>query len=166
MNAMPKSIEKTVHPAVLEEHILRSLATELARDIHEADEILERFDISPEAYAHLAKTRAFQDMLAQASKEWGAVNNTTERVKLKSAALIEEALPEMFLELTNKENTLTSRADLFGRIAKLGGLGEAAKADPDKGERFVISINIGADKPVTVNTPLLSGVIEGDFEEV
>lgn len=163
MNMMPKST-KAEDPAGAREAILRSLAIELARDIHEAEDILARYGLSADEYALLAQDRAFKAMLASAAKEWGAAVNTSERVKVKSAALIEEALPRMFSELTNDQHPLSSRADLFGRIAKMGGLGEA-KQEPNKGEVFSISINIGANAPVTAQVPL-SRVIEGDFEEL
>jgi hypothetical protein len=154
---MPEERENT-------EAVLRSLAVELARDIdYDIDVTLKRHGLTREEYDELAETRQFKTMLAQAIKEWSAASNTGERVKIKSAALVEEALPHMFAELTNKEHPLSSRADLFGRIARIGNLGNPIAAASNSGEAFSITINLGAGKkPVLIQQDLLPRVTADD----
>jgi hypothetical protein len=149
-----------------EERAMRMLATELARDIRDPLDIIAGFGLTERDYDALSKTRRFQAMLAGASKDWAAAENTPERIKLQSMVLIEEALPKLFQELTNKENTLTSRADLFGRIAKIGGLGNAPPAKDHSGEQFSIVINLGSDKaPVIIQQDLPPRVTD-DYEDL
>jgi hypothetical protein len=137
------------------EEALRSLVTELARDIQDINQILDRHGIDRTDYDALSQTHQFKSMMAEAVKEWSKASNTGERVKIKSAALIEEALPLMFKELKDKTHPLSSRADLFGRIARIGSLGNPVAAPPNGGEAFSITINLGtAQKPIVIHQDL------------
>lgn len=149
------------------EQVLRSLAVEIAREINETEDILERYSLSKDEFEAIAQTRTFKTMFEQASKEWGAAANTAERVKIKSAALIESALPFMFAELKETTHPLSSRADLFGRIARIGALGNAPVANSGSGEVFKIEINLGDDKKIIVQQTLPSKVIDdAEYEEL
>ena len=147
-----------------QERIMRLLTIELARGIREPEEILDSFNITAKEYEHLQQNRHFKRLLETAVKEWSVASNTPERVKLMSMALIEEALPSMFTELTNKDHPLSSRADLFGRIAKIGGLGNAPPPPTNTGEMFSIQINLGTEKPIVIHQDLPPRVTNG-FEE-
>lgn len=148
------------------EQAIRSLAIEMARGINDSDEILERFSLSKEDFEHIARSRMFQSLLEQAVKEWGSASNTAERVKIKTQALIEEALPAMFAELRDDKHPLSSRADLFGRLARIGALGNAPAGAGNTGDVFKININLGDDKHIAIEHSLPTKVIEGDYEEL
>lgn len=134
---------------------LRSLAADIVRDIDEADDILKRYGLTANEYMELAQTRQFRSMLSAADKEWSKASNTKERVRIKSAYLIEQSLPKLYEELFNTANPLMSRADLFGRIARIAELGNPTPAGGAGAEAFSITINLGADQsPVTVRQQL------------
>lgn len=168
MLTAPKELTKAEITANPEnEQVLRSLAVEMAREMNDAEDILERYSLSKDEFETIAQTRTFKLMFEQALKEWGAASNTAERVKIKSAALIEEALPLMFAELKETSHPLSSRADLFGRIARIGALGNAPVSQGGSGEVFKIEINLGDDKKITVQQTLPSKVIDdAEYEEL
>lgn len=151
--ALPQS-KKQISTQGEQELALRALAMELVKDIDEADVVLKRYGLNTQEYTELAQTRQFQAMLAEADKEWSKAGNTKERVRLKSAYIIEQALPQMYEQLTNADHPLSSRADLFGRIARIAELGNPTPAGVAGTEAFSITINLGAEQPITIQQQL------------
>jgi hypothetical protein len=146
---MPVSIQPKYALGYAEtEQKLRSLALEIVKNIRDAPEILRQFGISEHEYGDLADTSVFKDMLRQAQAEWGGAGNTQERVKLKAAVLVEEALPDMYGQLTNKEEPLSSRVALLQTLSKLGGLGQQVLTPQGgtPGNVFRLEINFAGQK--------------------
>lgn len=162
---MPAQMSIALPDQDTNELVMRALATDLVRDIDEADDILKRYGLSAGEYAELAQSRQFRSMLAEADKEWSKASNTKERVRLKSAYIIEQALPKLFDELFKDSNPLSSRADLFGRIARIAELGNSTPTAVTGAEAFSITINLGADKPpITIQQQLPPQVTLGQDE--
>lgn len=128
------------------ERILRSLAIDIVRNMREVPEVLSTAGISPEEYSKLAETSFFKEMLQQAAIEWEGAENTPDRIKLKSAVLVEQALPELFGTLTDKSEALSGRVELFKTMAKLGGLGNAPVTQASEGQVFRLEINFSDKK--------------------
>ena len=125
------------------ERRLRDLAQEIVRDIYEVPDILKRFGIDYEEYHALAETHGFRQMLAQAASEWDAASNTPERIKLKSALMVENVLPDMLTALADTKQPLTGRVELLKTMAKIGGLGNAPLPNASTGQTFRLEINLG-----------------------
>ncbi|MDE2101924.1 MAG: hypothetical protein KGL39_32055 [Patescibacteria group bacterium] len=131
---------------------LRELAREIVTNIRDAPDILRDHGVSESEYARLAETSQFKAMLRQAATEWGAVENTHQRVRLKSATLVEQALPDMFSELSNAKEPLSSRVALLNSLAKIGNLGTPEPTAQKAGNSFKLSINLtgSKDEPKTI----------------
>jgi hypothetical protein len=129
---------------VLTPFIVSGLAREIAMNIREPEEILETFKISPEAYEKLKANEFFTKLVDAARIEWQSATNTIARTQIEAAALVEQAMPDIFLRMKNKNEPLNHVVDAGKWLSDIGGL----KKDPTKGqpgERFQITINLGAD---------------------
>jgi hypothetical protein len=140
---------RTVNSAVLSkfsdeyEQKLRDLAQDIVKNIYEIPDILQRAGITQNEYAALAETTPFKQMLQVAANEWDGAHNTSLRVKLKSALLLEQALPSMFGALIDKEEPLAARTQLFVAMGKVGELGHAPPITQgaNAGSTFRLEIN-------------------------
>lgn len=135
-----------------DERILRNLAQDIVRNIQDPLQLLSKYGITQPQYDEVAKTRVYREMLSQSALEWGAAGNTAERIKLKSAALIEDSLPELGAFLVDKKETLSSRVSLLQTLAKLGSLGGGPVQSQGDGHIFRMTINLGDNKtPVIID---------------
>lgn len=124
---------------------LRKLALDIVKNVEDAPNVLERFGITTDEYYELAETTPFKAMLQQAQTEWEGAHNTPARVKLKSAALIEQALPDMFRAMVNDKEPLAARTALFTAMGKMGELGHAPPitSQGNMGASFKLEISFG-----------------------
>lgn len=125
----------------ISENILLSLTQEIAMDISELPTILENHGISTEQYEALARMPRFLALLRAQCIAWGKADNAETRVKLKSQAMVEQALPDLFQELV-KPGLTTAKVELVKTLMKAGSLG-AEQRDGSAGEQVVIQINMG-----------------------
>ena len=139
------------HVQQFDEALILRLAREIARGLNPIETILHSLQITPSQYQTIRSNGHFQKILTQELADWHAASNTSERVKLKSAAMVEEALPEMWAILHNRTETLTGRVELFKMIAKLGGQGVSG-AEVVGGPGFRLTINIGAGQSMTLTS--------------
>jgi hypothetical protein len=125
---------------------LVKLAREIALDIFPLDEILNRYEIMSDRWETLKDDPVFTRLLSQEVLAWNSATNTEERVKLKAAAMIEDFLPEAHAKLHSTSDLLSAKVELFKTIARLAGMGLSnAAIDGAGGEKFSITINLGAD---------------------
>ena len=139
------------------------LAREIASDMRELNEVLALYDVSDTQWEALQRSSRFQQLLKSASEEWNAVTNTPERVKLKSLAFVEEALPEFYARVHDGKETLSAKNEVLKTISRLAGIGGPVEG-AISGERMVITINLGADHQLQFRSDVPT--IEGDYEEV
>lgn len=127
----------------LDEFALAKLAREMAMNIRPALTVFEDFGITPEDYYGIEKNEFFKRAKEQFALEWNSALSVNERVKLISAAFLEEALPRLGKRMMGDEPlpAATEVAKLFARNA---GLGEG-KGEQKTSERFQITINIGEE---------------------
>lgn len=143
------------------EAILRKLAQDIAKNIEDIPDILKKHGLSDDDYGTLEQSSVFKKMLLSAIQEWESATNTTERIKLKSALLVERALPDMFPVLTDAGETLSGRVELLKTLAKLGGLGNAPLPQQGDGSVFRLEINLGAaEKSIVLEHQPLLGEVE------
>lgn len=140
--------------------IVQRLTREIAMDIRPLTDILSMHGVSEEQWEALQSNPIFQERLAKAVDEWQSAANTSDRVKLKSLAFIEEALPEFYARAHDPKEPLTAKVELLKAITKLGGLGGPVDGSI-AGERLSVTINLGADQTVKIEKEVPSKVIEG-----
>ena len=126
---------------------LVKLAREIAIDHFPLATILERHQISSSEWEALKRNPRFSELLESESRAWQSATNTEERTKLKAAAMIEEWLPEAHTRMHSTTDTLNAKVELAKLIARIAGMGTPdSGAGAGVGERFSVTINLGADK--------------------
>lgn len=154
LNMVTKYSSSEIAKGYMDEDTLRKLAVELARDIHEPDEILKSLGLTEEDYQAIKNTRAFQTMFNAATAEWNAAGNTQKRAKLKAAAMTEESLEYFMQDIQNREENLNARVGLLNTLARIGGLGnpEPVNVNPAGGQFFKLEIHLqGRDSPIVID---------------
>ncbi len=151
----------TVPTSVYDDAKLVKLAREIAMGIKSLPEVLFDNSISQKKYAELLELPHFQRLLASEVSAWASAMNTAERVKLKSSALIEEYLPELYARLNDQNEPLSSKVKAIEVVAKLAHLGEKEIAPSiSPGDRVQVIINMGADAKLQYDKRLPPKVID------
>jgi hypothetical protein len=142
------------------------LVREIAIDQHDLETILERNGVTPRQFQRIRNTDRFKSLLAQEIASWNSAANTPERVKIKSAAMIEEWLPEAFAQMHNGDASLLHRTNLAQLVSSLAGMGKSEVGVGSSGERFSITINMGGDAKLKFDKETLPAkVIEGTVND-
>ena len=146
--APPQTLDlQAVSPIGKDEMQIVRLARELAMGFRDVGDILERHDVSREEFERLRGHPFFVSVLTSELTSWEAAGNAPERIKLKSAHLIEEWLPELYAAMCDTKEALSSRVKAGELAAKLAGLGAYdARLEGAAADRVQITINMGATK--------------------
>ena len=153
---MPKTpLFAPAHSSIIstqEEHRLRQLAVEMAKDIANPPDILKALGFTPVEFEEIQQTRAYKQMYAEALSEWASASNTQKRVKLKAAATIELIMHEFYQDLRNRGENLSARTELLKTIARIGGLGNPEPPQQrNSGQFFKLEIHIdGKEQPIII----------------
>jgi hypothetical protein len=139
---------------------LMRLVREVAMDIRTLDDILKSHNVSREAWEELSSNPQFQTRLFSACEEWNSAGNTADRVKIKSLAFIEEALPEFYSRAHSDTETLSSKVEILKTVAKFAGIGGTVDG-AITGERLSVVINLGADQTLRIDKEFNARTIEG-----
>lgn len=131
---------------ITHEH-MAALAREIAMDINELPIILRNNAISVEQFEIIKVSSFFRKLLESYTQAWTASGNTPERLKLEGAAMLEAFYPTLFKRMTSPTEPLNHVVQAAQFIAKTSGLGEA-KDNGTIGDRFSITINLGADTQI------------------
>lgn len=145
------------------------LAREIAADILPLDKILANHGLDTDEWNIIRSSPHFQQLLTSEIEAWNSAGNTHERVKLKSAAMIEEVLPEVYARVHDKAENLNHKAELLKWLKDLSGMGVRNASVAGTGERLSITINLGADQKLQINRelspPSIEGVVESEAME-
>lgn len=149
--------------AALDPVVHLRLARELAADMRPLEEILRVHLISADEFSELMESDHFKRLVHNAAVEWQSAGNTAERVRIKSLAFIEEALPEFYARAHDGKETLNAKVEVLKAVTRLAGIGERGAADGSIGERMVVTINLGQDHKLTIAKDITPGRdIEGE----
>lgn len=150
-----------VPAAMWDEREVVRLAREIAMNIEDLDTILEAHRMSRAEFESLQKDPKFVKMLASELSDWTSATNVTERVKVKSAAIIEDFLPELYARLNDRNEPLMGKAKLLEFIAKIANIGQPADGKTlQPGDRVVVQINLGSADTLKYEKKLPSKVID------
>ena len=141
----------------ISDQLLIKLAREIAMGIRNLDSILEHAGVGQELWTDIQANHRFRQLLQSATSEWNGVLNTHERVKLKSSAIIEEWLPEAFVRMHDRAESLGQKVELAKTISRLAGMGLDKASIEGGGEKFSLVINIGdgVEHKVSVERPTI-----------
>lgn len=141
------------------ERTLRLLARELVKNLREPNQIMKDLGLDQDTFDRIQATTSFKAMLQEAALEWEGAANTKQRIAMKAAIMVETALPEMFNELTNDKEPLSSRVAFLQSLAKLGNL-EPDKVPQVTGDVFRLEINFGPGKELVLENAIPPKVID------
>ncbi|WP_454627766.1 hypothetical protein [Bradyrhizobium cenepequi] len=145
--------------------LLVKLAREIAMDIQPLETILKQYSLDANRWEKLKENGKFQALLFSETEAWNSAQNTHDRVKLKSAAMLEEFLPELNNRLHDGDEALPAKIEGLKVLTKIAGIGERAEGAAG-GERFTVTINLGEDsKLITIDKMVASKTIEHDPAE-
>jgi hypothetical protein len=156
--------------ANLDSTALAKLANEMVMGIRNYKTIFADFGITEEDYYEILKNDYYRKIKDQIAIEWNATTSTGDRLTLQGKAGSEVLLPVMLQRALSPTEPLTSVIDALKMAAKIGGIGESKTANAGNlAERFVITINLGADtkgNPITehYDKPIAIGT-GGDMSE-
>lgn len=138
---------------------LLKLAREVAMDIKPLEDILDTHGVTLERWEQIKSLPAFQNLLRSEVEAWNAATNTAERVKIKSLAFVEEALPEFYARAHDPKEPLNSKVEVLKTISKFAGIGGSVDG-MSAGEKLMVTINLGADQTLKIEKDVTSKVIE------
>jgi len=142
---------------------LSKLARDIAWDIYPLETVLGNYNVTQEEWQAIKEMPRFQRYLENEIATWANADNTAERVKIKSQALIEDYLPEIYERMIDPTENLPAKVEAAKFIGKLAGLGnERSAGDVSTGEKVSITINLGEDRKLTFEKDV-TPVIEGDL---
>lgn len=142
------------------------VAREVAIDLYDIETILKSNEINETQWERMRRDPQFLQLLEAEKLAWNAAANTLERTKLKAGALIEEFLPEANARIHDKNETLTAKTELVKTLTRIAGMGlDRASIEGGGGERFQVTINLGADHKLQFQHQVTPKVIDGEVVE-
>lgn len=138
------------------------LASEIASDLIDLQDILERHQITQAHLGVLTQQTEFSQMLDEFTRDWKSPMNVKERIRLKSALAIEDGLADMYQIFRNTDLQPAARLDAYKQLVTLS---DTAPRREDSagggGSGFSITINVGQSGEQDI-TPI---TIEGQASE-
>jgi len=153
----------SVPDPTISEHILIKLAREIAMDIQPIDNILRDNGVDGDQWENIQSNTRFRMLLETETSAWGSALNTQERLRLKSAAALEEWLPELFTRMNDRNENLNAKVEAGKLISRWAGVGGTGTQTVEGGEKFSVTINLGADNQIKIEKEVPYKVI--DHEE-
>jgi hypothetical protein len=124
---------------------MAALARELVTKIRNPILTYTEFGITEAQFKqHIQNNPFFKRVFEASALEWESVRSVNERISLKSRAILEDSLPSLGADITDAQHALPARVQAATLVAKLGGMGEDRR-EIAPGEKFTITINLGAD---------------------
>lgn len=152
----------TVSAATYDELKLIILAREIAIGLKPIDQILKDQGISLVQFEQLGKNKRFVEILSAELSSWNGAINTTERVKVKAAAMLEEWMPELYARMNDRSESLMHKIEGGKLIKDLAGLGlrNELNGNGKASDRVSITINLGNDVKLEYQKSLPDQVID------
>lgn len=127
------------------------LAFDLATQMRPAADIASDYGMtSQELITRLKTDRQLQLQVSELKRIWNSPLSAAERVRLKTAVMVEDGLTDLWRLMTNSDTAPAVRVDIHRHLAKLADV--EPKKDPiEQGSRFSVTINLpGAAEPMHV----------------
>jgi len=146
---------------MFEDHsTLVKLAREIAMDLRELPDILKTYGMDDETWERTREHPYFQQVLTEEIATWQGALNTSERVKIKAGAQLEDWMPELHARLHDAREALPAKIEGAKLLARLAGYGVSGADIKDEGTRFNLQIVINPGRTTTIDAPMKT--IEGE----
>lgn len=127
------------------------LALELAIEISELPDILERYGLTKSQLKAKLDNAQFKRMVQDHRIMWKSDLSVKERIRIKSMVLVEDSLLELYSIFHDKELSANARLDAFKSMSKVATVDVPDRDGQQAGERVSININIpGIERPTMV----------------
>jgi hypothetical protein len=130
--------------AELDDIQMAALARELVMNIRPYQETFKLFGIDENDYQQIEKNDYFRKVRDHITLEWNSSLSSEERLRFISLAYLEKLSPILTKRAMQPDANLAASTDVSKMLMKMAGIGEA-KSEKNVAERFVITINLGAD---------------------
>jgi hypothetical protein len=122
-----------------------ALAADLAAEIYDRDTIFVNHGLSPVAGEELLKAPWFSAMVEQARRDWGALDNVRDRIRIKAQITLEEALPTVYALINDKTAPAAARVAAFKEVKEVAGM--SAKENEAAPGFIPVQIFLGEGRP-------------------
>lgn len=124
--------------------ITNALAMELAAQLTDITDILDRYGLTKTQLKRMLKDPEFKIKYAQAKAKWGADANAAERVASKATLLVEDSLLEIYGILHDGEATKNSKIQAFNALIDISDVSPKKQNNKtnEVGDKFSITINL------------------------
>ena len=128
------------------------LAYEMASNLLEVEEILQRHELTREQLDWLCTEPDFVQMLKESKQQWSSPLNVRERVRIKAAMAAEDGLAELYGLFRSVETPATQRLDAYKQLTALADVQPRKETDGGNGSMFSLTINVsGEAQAVTID---------------
>lgn len=135
-------------PTMTEQEIA-SIAWEMARGLRSPDDIIKKHGLTKEQFAqHIDTNSYYKRVLEAAVIEWASTGNTKSRIVHKAGLALEENIVQLAKRMSDDEEDLGKAMEVAKLFAKIAGVDASDKVS-GVGEKFTITINLGADEKFT-----------------
>lgn len=159
----------TSYPSPVPEHLLPKLASDLVIEFRTAAEVLADYGLGlpgqdPRTDA-LMDNSAFREIFESIQREWQGVRGTSQRIRLKSALLVEDCLPDILDMIKATDGDWKLRLEAFRQLAKMSGVEDEARRSDASPDKFVVNISIGGQQVASVSSgALIDGTTSEEIE--
>lgn len=136
----------------MDEFKLAALAREMTMAIRTYEAIFTDFNIDEQDYYQIEKIEFYQKAKERFAIEWNSSLSTVERVKHINAFFYEQLMPKLVARARSGTEPLAAATDIAKLLAKAAGIGEVKQSDQPASEKFLITINLGADTEIYEKT--------------
>lgn len=144
-------------PAHLDQRKLAELAYEIARNLKEPADVYRSFGITKEQYEqHIDTNEWYKRVLEAAMIEWASTGSTKTRIQFQAALALEQGIIPLTARMVDAEEDLGKAVETAKLLAKIAGLDTPAQGG-NPGEKFTITINLGADQQLKIEKDLQPG---------
>lgn len=135
--------KSVTEPVTLNELTISQLAREVARNIMPLDAVLQKFNLTTQAYETVLDLPFFQRRLEEELAVWNGSDSASIRTRIaaKAATVIEESLLEVFDLVHDKNQPLSGKVEALKFAARLASMGEGALTPVDTDGKVVINIS-------------------------
>jgi len=124
-----------------------ALALDLASDIWPEAQVFANHGVDPLHGGALLQQEWFKAMVDEAKREWSAISNAKQRIKLKSQIAVEMSIDKLYAIVGDAEVAASARVSAFKELKDVAGV---AAPDPNANRGTVPMVNIflqGDDAP-------------------
>lgn len=125
-----------------------SLARDLAHGMYDQALILKKHGLSQAQFDTLVASPYVQKLIERLALEWNAPKASSERLAVGASVGLESVLPAAIARVKNPHEPIAGVAQLIKVLGEFAGVGTQNKQQAPAGERFKITINLGADTEV------------------